>query len=271
MTRVSELTATAATRKRDWPHRLAVRSDERSDATARSASSRPAATWTTLTTRTAAGAPAARALLTGTCTGSLSRILLRHVAARSVHHVERERPEVVSSLVLVDPDRRLGALAGDAHDAAADETTLLTRLALRRRRAAAAARLRRCGAAWLRRCGAAWLRRCGTAWLPLSVADRNRAELAIRRHRIFVLLPEVASLHEDVEARREVVSVLGSKEGDRTSVLFSPKRQLRFLFTTGKMAPGGQRHGHEDGHDGEADEQRRHRITPLVFPTLLTV
>ena len=257
------MTATAATRKRDWPHRLAVRSDERSDATARSASSRPAATWTTLTTRTAAGAPAARALLTGTCTGSLSRILLRHVAARSVHHVERERPEVVSSLVLVDPDRRLGALAGDAHDAAADETTLLTRLALRRRRAAAAARLRRCGAAWLRR--------CGTAWLPLSVADRNRAELAIRRHRIFVLLPEVASLHEDVEARREVVSVLGSKEGDRTSVLFSPKRQLRFLFTTGKMAPGGQRHGHEDGHDGEADEQRRHRITPLVFPTLLTV
>ena len=255
MTRVSELTATAATRKRDWPHRLAVRSDERSDATARSASSRPAATWTTLTTRTAAWAAAARALLTGTCTGSLSRILLRHVAARSVHHVERERPEVVSSLVLVDPDRRLGALAGDAHDAAADETTLLTRLALRRRRAAAAARLRRCGA----------------AWLPLSVADRNRAELAIRRHRIFVLLPEVASLHEDVEARREVVSVLGSKEGDRTSVLFSPKRQLRFLFTTGKMAPGGQRHGHEDGHDGEADEQRRHRITPLVFPTLLTV
>jgi hypothetical protein len=37
------------------------------------------------------------------------------------------------------------------------------------------------------------------------------------------------------------------------------------------MAPGGQRHGHEHGHDGEADEQRGHRVTPVVFPTLLTV
>jgi hypothetical protein len=40
------------------------------------------------------------------------------------------------------------------------------------------------------------------------------------------------------------------------------------------VAPRRQRHGHEDGHDGEADEQRRHRITPfaaLVAATVMTV
>ena len=147
--------AAAATRNLYRPHRLAVRSDERSDATARPASTRTTATGAAFATRSAAGAAAARALLAGTRTGSLSRILLRHVAARPVHHVEREGPEVVSSLILVDPDRRFGALARDAHDAATSETTLLTRLALRRRRAAAAARA---AAVWRRPAAAVWHR-----------------------------------------------------------------------------------------------------------------
>ena len=256
----SELTAAAATRDLDRSRGCAIRSDERSDTAA--ASARTAATRTGFATGTAAswtlltGPLGAGALLTGVLGPG-------HVAARTVDHVERERPEVVSSLVLIGPDRRFGALAGDAHDATANEATRLPLSALwrgralRRRHAAAACR-------WRRAC--AWLRRCG-ARLPLGVADGNRPELAIRRHRILVFLPEITPLHEHVDARRKVVSVLRSIERDCAGVLLAAKNEFRFFFPAGEVAPGGQRHGHQDGHDGEGDEQRRHRITPGIYPT----
>ena len=258
MKRGSKLTAATATWKRHYrPYRLTVRSDERTAAASRTASSR---------TAFATGAPTSRTLLTGSlCAGALlTRVLgTRHVAAGPVHHVERERPEVVSSLVLVDPDRRFRALAGDAHDAAANEAARLTLGALRRGRRL---RSRHAAASCRWRCASARLRG-SAARLCLRVADGHHAELAVRRHRVLVLLPEIAPLHEHVDARRKVVSVPGSIESDRASVLLASKNEFRFLFAAGEMAPGGQRHGHEDGHDGEGDEQRRHRITPGIYPT----
>ena len=264
---MSELTATAAAGNLYGPHGLAIRSDERAHAAAGATATGSAFAAGTTTTWTAATG-LTRSLLTGLRARSLAGILsVRHVAARPVHHVEGERPEIVPSLILVNPDRRFGALAGDAHDAATDKAATL-----RSRRAAGPLRSGRAAGPLWSRCAAASLRRRAAATLrSLRVADGNHAELAVRRHRVFVLLPEIPPLHQHVEARRKVVSVLGSIEGDRASVLFAPKRQLRFLLATGKMAPGGQRHGHEDGHDGEGDEQRRHRITPGIFPTVLTV
>ena len=260
---VSELTATAAAGDLDRPHRLAVRADEGSHAaTGATATGSAFAAGTTTTWTAATGLT--RSWLAGPRARSLAGVLsVRHVAARPVHHVEGERPQIVPSLILVDPDRRFGALAGDAHDAATNEAATLWS-----RRAAGPLRSRRAARPLWSRGAAPSLRRLRPALLrSLRVADGNHAELAIRRHRVFVLLPEIAPLHQHVDARRKVVSVLGSIEGDRASVLFTAKRQLRFLFASGKMAPGGQRHGHEDGHDGEADEQRRHRITPVVDAT----
>jgi hypothetical protein len=262
MSDISELTAAAATRDLDRSHRGAIRSDERAGSAPRTATSRTAATRATFAT----GAATSRTLLTGAlgARSLLTGVLgTRHVAARAVHHVERERPEIVSSLVLVDPDRRFGALAGDAHDAATNEATRLTLSALRRGRAL---RSRHAAASCRRRCASAGLRR-SAARLPLRVADGNRAELAVRRHRILVLLPEIAALHEYVDTRRKVVSVLRSIESNRAGVLLAAKDEFRFLFPAGEMAPGRQRHGHEDGHDGEGDEQRRHRITPSIYST----
>ena len=57
-------------------------------------------------------------------------------------------------------------------------------------------------------------------------------------------------------------------EPDGPHVLLAAEHQFRFLFALRLMAPGRQRRGHEHGHHGEADQQRRHRVAALPVLTL---
>lgn len=170
----------------------------------------------------------------------------RHVSSRPVHDVEGERPHIVATLPLVDPDGGLNTFAGNPHDAAPDE-------------AAAAA-----GARALGRSGSASAR-----LLPgRRVADRNDAELAVGRHGIPIFLPQVFPLHEDVEARREGVSVLGPEERNSPGVLLATKDELRLFFATRQMAVGRHRDRHEHRHHCDAHEEGGHGIATLAALTV---
>ena len=82
---------------------------------------------------------------------------------------------------------------------------------------------------------------------------------------IDIFLAEELALNEDVDARRKGIGVLGAVQRDRARVLLAPEDQLRFLLALGFVPPRGEGDAHENGHDGQADEQRRHCVTALVL------
>jgi hypothetical protein len=178
-----------------------------------------------------------------------------------------EIPLVVVGAALVDPDRRFLALADDAEDPAASHLG----------RDAAPSRLRRhrlgldappsdpssgLGTSGLRTSA------LGASGLLRQVdARKERLKLAVLGHRILVFLPEKLLLDENVERRRPRARAhFHLPEPDRPHVLLATEHQFRFLFALRLLPPGWQRRGHEDGHHGEADQQRRHRVA--VFPVL---
>ena len=128
----------------------------------------------------------------------------RTLTTWAIHHVERERPHVIAGLALVGPDRSLLALARNTHDAAADEaarrtgwrrgcgTTAPTRGGPRRRRPESAGRSSSATGRLLTgpTLGISSLR------ISLRVSDRHETELAILRHRVLELLPQVLPLNE---------------------------------------------------------------------------
>ena len=169
----------------------------------------------------------------------------RHRSARSRRDVEGERPLVVSRRSAVSANRRFLALAADAHHAAGDR---------RGRRVASAS-----GRWWRDRVDAG-----------LLTTDANHLELAALRHRVLVLLAQEPTLDERVDARREGIGdvrVLGSKEGDGAGVLLAAEDELGFFLPLRLVPPDRHRHRHQNRHDGERDEQGRHRVPalPLVI------
>ena len=184
------------------------------------------------------------------------------VAAGPVHQIECEGPHVVPGLSLVGANRRLRAFAGDAHDAAAHEAALHTGCVRGRR---PRRRLRSAPA----RPGTP----SGSASLPclLRVPHRDYSELAVLRHRILVLLPQVLPLHEDVDARRKGVAVPGSKQRHGACVLLAAKHEFRFLFALRQMPVRRHRSRHQHSHDRNAHQERGHRVAALGRTAALTL
>lgn len=168
---------------------------------------------------------------------------------------EDELPLVVVRGALVEPNRRVGGLAGHPDHAPAGAG-------------------RAAGLAWpaggrtpLRAAG----RPAATAWRgwgtappgPRAAGDlrgEEDLELAIRGHRVLVLLAQEPLLDEQVDVRRERAGELALEEGDGARVLLAPEHQLGFLLA-GRLVPP-DRHGerHQHAHDGDAHEQRGHRV-----------
>jgi hypothetical protein len=99
-------------------------------------------------------------------------------------------------------------------------------------------------------------------------ADVEQLELAVFRHRVFVLLPQEALLNEDVDVRWAGTGThLPLPQADRPDVLFAAEHELRFLLALGLMAPCRQGRGHQNRHHGEGDEQCRHRVAALSVLT----
>ena len=81
---------------------------------------------------------------------------------------------------------------------------------------------------------------------------------------IDVLLAEELALNEDIDTRRKGIGVLGAVQRNRARVLLAPEDQLRFLLALGFVPIRGKGNAHENGHHGQADEQRRHCVTPFL-------
>lgn len=222
---------------------------------------------TTSRTPSAGSTTAARTADTGLLLRRPSGLACRGaLTAGTVHHVEGEWPQVVAGLTFIDTDRCFGALARHPHDPAADKAARLAGL-----------RLRLCLRLWLRpasrakACAAAAGARTPTLLSPLGIADWNDSELSVLRHRVFVFLPEILPLNQDVDAGWKRVAVLRPIQGNRASVLFAPKYQFGFLFTAREVPVGGHRHRHHHRHHGNAHEQRGHRVATLARTGSLTL
>ena len=99
-------------------------------------------------------------------------------------------------------------------------------------------------------------------------ADRDDLELPVLGHRILIFLAQESLLDEDVDALGEVARAhLSLEVVDGPGVLLSAENELRFLLPLRLVPPDRHRHGHQQHHDGEADQQRRHGISPLTVLT----
>jgi hypothetical protein len=75
-------------------------------------------------------------------------------------------------------------------------------------------------------------------------------------------------LHECIDARRILPPVPGLKQVDRARVLLAAKGEFRLLLTLHLLPPHGQQRGHDDGHDRDAYQHRRQRVSTLAALTL---
>jgi hypothetical protein len=101
----------------------------------------------------------------------------------------------------------------------------------------------------------------------------HQLELSILGHRVFVLLSEKPSRHEDVDARREegrILGVLEFEERDSPRILLAAKDELGLFLSLRFVTPHGHRDRQQDGHDGQRDEQGGHRVSPFAAPLGLT-
>jgi len=241
--------------------------DDRSLAAANAAATRTEAAFSawldTATTRAAATgkASAAGKWTAAAATGHLAAGSTGSRRGVGIH----EGPLVVMRPAFVDEDRRLFALTGHTKNAPSGSTD--TRRLLRLLRLLSRGR-HSCSTG---RTGAARpaSTRTGAARRRQVRADVQRLELAVLGHRVLVLLPEIFLLDEDVEVRRAGARPhLHLPEADRANVLFAAKNQLGFFLALSLVPPGGKQRSHEHGHHGEADQQRRHGVTPLAVLTL---
>jgi hypothetical protein len=222
---------------------------------------------------------------------SLSAGVLRRSAttARSsgtITHVrEQERPFVVVSGAVINPNRRFLALARDTHDAAARLTLAdLTKPSAdepsgrlgHRSTTSALRRLRKTGrqpaspaTTLLASARLASARLLLLTWCRRNTGtDRDQLKVAVR-DRILVLLAKETLLHEDVDVRRKVSRPhLPLIEVYRARVLLAAEDELRLLLPLHLMAPDRHRHRHQEHHDSDAHQQRSHRISALTALTL---
>jgi hypothetical protein len=95
---------------------------------------------------------------------------------------------------------------------------------------------------------------------------RQRHEI-LARDRVLVLLSQKLLLDEQVYGRRIGACILALKQTDRVDVLLAAEHQLFFFFSLGRVLPDRHRRRHDDGHDGNADNEGSHGV-PLISPTV---
>jgi hypothetical protein len=220
----------------------------------------PAALRTARAARTAWATHArhAGAALTRAAAGATLRIA--PLAARVIE----EAPLVVVGGAVIDADRRVLALAGDHHDAAAAPHPS-GGLTAAQTGAGATAPLTGTRAT-LRSAAAAAGRPALRTRLVLSGGERQ--ELPVFGHRILVLLAQVAPLHQGVDARRVLAAVPRGVQVNRARVLLAAKRQFGFLLALHLLPPHGEQRRHGDRHDRHADQHCRHGVATLSGLTL---
>jgi len=78
---------------------------------------------------------------------------------------------------------------------------------------------------------------------------------------ILVFLAQEVPLHEGIHVGRQHART-GSplEQPDRTCILLPAKDQFFFLFAPGRLFPDRHGSGHENRHDAQRHEQRRHRV-----------
>jgi len=186
---------------------------------------------------------------------AVGRVGHRHRPAGARRDVERERPLVVSRGTAVAANRGLRALASNANHSAGDRAARLQRARLQRSVAPGSG-------------GLSGARSCGTRsvdpWLLAGAADQG--ELAVGRHRVLVLLAQEPALDERVDARGKGirdVRVFEFEESDRAGVLLATEDQLGFFFASRFVPPDRHRDRQQDRHDGESNQQGRHRVPAL--------
>jgi hypothetical protein len=200
---------------------------------------------------------------------TVGRVGHGHRPARTRRDVERERPLVVARRAPVGADRGFRALAAHAHHPAGGR-----HVRLKRRVVVAAARLSgaRSGRPWRRSSARRSSARRSSArrssarridsWLLAS--DPYQLELATFGHRVLVLLTKEPALDEGVDTGRERVwdvRVLVPEERNRPRVLLSAKDELGFFLAAGLVPPDRHRDREQNSHDGERDQQGRHRVS----------
>ena len=202
---------------------------------------------------------------------------------------EQELPlVVVCSGSFVEPKRGFLALAANTHESAAGLPAgadlpagkgglrLTGERRLRSSRGHCGRSLRRSG----RRCAQAggwpaaaaarlllWRR---AALARHAAARQDQIPFAAFRHRILVFLAKEPALHQHVDVGGEIPAPhLARVEVDPARDLLAAKHELRFFFALRLGSPDGHRHGHEEHHDPDADQQCRHRVSALVALTTL--
>jgi hypothetical protein len=199
-------------------------------------------------------------------------------AARASNVFRNEKPLVVAGLAAIRSERVLFAFASHPSNTADGQ--------LRRARHGAAltdgrrGRLEWRGRLKSRRLPSLWsgLR---WSWLWLSTRHarrglargRNDHELAVLCHGVLVFLAKVSSLDQEVDAGRvhrsagalPLLTHLEVVKGDRAGVLLPAKDELGLFLAAGLLTPHWHRDGHQNGHDSEHHQQRRHRVPLLVF------
>jgi hypothetical protein len=83
--------------------------------------------------------------------------------------------------------------------------------------------------------------------------------------RIAVFLSEEVSVDEHVDAGRKHARTRSLlKESNGSGVLLTPENELSFFLTLSGLAPRRHDGSHEDGHDAQTDQERRHRVSLLT-------
>jgi hypothetical protein len=187
---------------------------------------------------------------------------------------EQEQPlVVVRAASFIEPERRLLALASDAHDSAAGGTHLTAGERRRRRRRTGSRVAGRRSAEAGRgpaRTAKARLRLRRSALTGNTAGRKDDVPLAVLGHRIFVFLPKKPALNENVETGGVVAaSHLSHIKVDRAGDLLAAEDEFGFFFALGLSTPDRHRDGHHDHHDANADQQRRHRVAALAALTTL--
>lgn len=225
----------------------------RHDAAPRLTAPRPPSAFRAAASAAAPGAPDAGLRNAAPARSAAARA---RALARTADVLRDELPLIVAGRTLVFANGRLGALAVDAHDPAACP------LGPSRHgdRSGAASGLQ----APLPAGSAAAPLRPGLRGLLPEVAGHEVRPC----DRVLPLLPDEASLHEHVEARRvDARAVLPLVKLDAPDPLLAAEGELRLLLAPGLMPPDGHGDAHEDRHDRHAHQQCRHRVAALAALT----
>ena len=73
-------------------------------------------------------------------------------------------------------------------------------------------------------------------------------------------MPDLLPLHEQIDARRQTLS-LRLEQTDGADVLLPAPHELRLFLPLSVVAPHGERNRHQYGHHCHGDEQCGHRVT----------